>query len=188
MAVILITRAQDYIGLSSDTKPTVGVLAGSEFYETDSGATYIYDGSAWNIRVDLGPFRATKTVTFTGAAGLGAIGTVSYFTVTGQVLIVYIVGFCTTDLVGATGTLVLGVPGRSNLFIASTLGTDIDADEFWIDATPDAAGIALPAAMKEIVLTENIIITVAVADITAGVLRVDAYWMPLSSNGKVVAA
>jgi hypothetical protein len=36
-----------YVGLSTDTKPTVGILVGSEFYETDTGKTFIYSGSAW---------------------------------------------------------------------------------------------------------------------------------------------
>lgn len=34
-------------GLSSDTKPTT-VNAGATFFETDTGKTYVYDGSTWN--------------------------------------------------------------------------------------------------------------------------------------------
>ena len=37
----------NYIGLSSDTKPTEGVAPGSLFVEEDTGETYIYSGSAW---------------------------------------------------------------------------------------------------------------------------------------------
>ena len=36
-----------YIGLSTDTKPTTRVRVGYEFYETDTGDTYLYSGSAW---------------------------------------------------------------------------------------------------------------------------------------------
>lgn len=36
-----------YIGLSTDTKPTEAVPAGSDFYETDTGDTYKYSGTAW---------------------------------------------------------------------------------------------------------------------------------------------
>ena len=36
-----------YIGLSTDTKPTVGILPGTKFYETDTGKIFIYSGSAW---------------------------------------------------------------------------------------------------------------------------------------------
>ena len=36
-----------YIGLSSDTKPTVDVRGGSTFFETDTTNEYIYDGTSW---------------------------------------------------------------------------------------------------------------------------------------------
>jgi hypothetical protein len=35
-----------YVCLSTDTKPT-DVVVGAEIYETDTGDTYIYSGSAW---------------------------------------------------------------------------------------------------------------------------------------------
>jgi len=188
MTEVRVTTIHRYIGLSTDTKNTTGVPAGSTWEETDTGAIYVYDGAAWNLNLTLGPFRASKTLTFTGAATLGAIGNVPLFTVTGEVLVVIVVTFCTTDLAGATATLALGVTGATALFIAATTATDIDANEFWLDTTPDANGVAVPAAMKDIAITDNIVGTVAVAAITAGVLRVDVYWRPLSSNGKVVAA
>jgi hypothetical protein len=37
-----------YLGLSTDTKPTLYVLTGTRFYETDTGNTYIYTGTAWS--------------------------------------------------------------------------------------------------------------------------------------------
>ena len=46
MAVLLQTLAADYTGLSSDTKPATPVT-GATFYETDTGLTFIYSGSAW---------------------------------------------------------------------------------------------------------------------------------------------
>lgn len=188
MAVALITDIRRYLGLASDTKPTTGVPAGSEFYETDSGATYVYNGSAWSLKLDAGPFKASKTIAFTGAANLGAIGNVPLFTVTGEVLINAIVAFCTEDLAGATATLALGVTGATALFIAATTGTDIDLGEFWVDTVPDPNGVALPAAVKEIVITDNIVGTVATAAISDGTIRWDCYWRPLSSDGLVVAA
>lgn len=39
-----------YVGLSTDTKPTEGVDPGTEFYETNTGLTYIYSGSAWSLK------------------------------------------------------------------------------------------------------------------------------------------
>ena len=44
---------QKYIGLSSDDKPvyneefTLSLMPGAEFYEIDTGDTYLWDGDAW---------------------------------------------------------------------------------------------------------------------------------------------
>ncbi|MBI4496852.1 MAG: hypothetical protein HY689_02995 [Chloroflexi bacterium] len=136
------------------------------------------------------PHRATKAITFDGTAGLGAVGAVSYFTVTGEVLIERIVPFCTVDLAEAapTATIALGVTGAVELFIAATTAVDIDANEFWVDTAPDANGVALLAALKDIVITDNIIATVGAQNVNGGTLRIDVWWRPLSSDGKVVAA
>lgn len=137
--------------------------------------------------IQLGSGLATITRTFTGAAGLGAVGSVALFTVTGEVLIERIVPFCTTLLTEAlaTATIALGVTGSTSLFIAATNAVDIDANEFWVDTTPDANGIALPAALKDIVITDNIIATVAAQNVDAGAIRFDVYWRALSSDGSV---
>ncbi len=132
--------------------------------------------------------RTIKTITFDGSAGLGAVGNVPLFTVTGQVLIAVLVPFCPTLLAGATATLALGVTGSTALLIAATTATDIDADEFWVDTAPDANGIAVPAALIDIAIMDNIVGTVAVAAITSGALRYTVYWMPLSDDGNLVAA
>jgi hypothetical protein len=37
-----------YYGNSTDTKPTTGIMQGTEYYEFDTGMVYIYDGiSTW---------------------------------------------------------------------------------------------------------------------------------------------
>lgn len=130
--------------------------------------------------------RTIATAALDGGAGSGATGSIALFTVTGQVLILAIVGFCTENLVSAGGgTLALGVTGDTDLFIAATTGTDIDADDIWIDAGPDPNGIALPAACKDVIITDNIIGTVATADITDGTIEFYVLWVPLSANGNV---
>lgn len=130
---------------------------------------------------------STKTVTFTGAANLGAVGNVPLFTVTGEVILQYIVGFCTTDLGEAapTATLALGITGSTSIFIGATTATGIDTGEFWVSTSPNPNGIALPAAVKEVVITDNIVATVAAQAVNSGVLRCDVYWRPLSSDGAV---
>ena len=129
--------------------------------------------------------RATKTLTFDGSAGLGAVGAVPLFTVTGDVLVIRIMPYCTVDLVGATATLALGVTGSTTLFIAATTATTIDAGLGWFSITP-VDSLALPAALKEIAVSNNIIGTVAVAAVTAGAVRFDVDWEPLSADGNVV--
>jgi hypothetical protein len=124
-------------------------------------------------------------ITFDGSAGKGAVGSVSVFTTTGEVLIEQLVPFCTTDLAGATSTLALGVTGATGLFVAATTGTDIDANEFWTSATPTANGVAVPAALSDIAVTDNVIGTVATAAITSGVIRFDCWWRPLSPDGNL---
>lgn len=133
--------------------------------------------------------RVVKTQTYTGGAGAGlAASVVTLFTITGQVQVVGISAYCTTLLTesGATATIALGVTGSTSLFIAATNAVDIDANEFWIDTTPDAAGIAVPAAGKDIIIDGNIINTVAVTNVTAGVIRYVVYYVPLSSGSGLV--
>lgn len=127
----------------------------------------------------------SKTVTFAGTAGLGAVGAVPIFTVTGEVLIEKLVPMCTVDLteVAPTATLALGVTGSTSLFVAATTATAIDVGEFWVDTGPDANGIAIPAALKDIAITDNIIGTVAAQAIDSGAIRFDVWWRPLSPDG-----
>lgn len=132
--------------------------------------------------------RTSKTVTFTGAANLGEVGAVPIYTVTGEVLVVALIPYCTVNLTEAapTGaTLLLGVTGDTDLFIASTAATAIGAGEFWVSATPTANGIAVPAGLKDIVITDNIIGTVGTANVDGGAIRFDLYYAPLSSDGNV---
>lgn len=140
------------------------------------------------IRGTPPPFRTSTTVTFTGASGLGAVGAVPIFTVTGEVLVERLVAFCTVNLTEAlaTATLALGVTGSTTLFVAATSATTIDANEFWVDGTPIANGVAVPAALKDIAITDNIIGTVATQAVNGGAIRFDIWWRPLSGDGNVV--
>ena len=124
----------------------------------------------------------SKTVTFDGTAGAGAQGTVAIATVTGRVALMVGGAYCSTNLAGTSATVEVGVSGNTAALIAQTTATDIDAGEFWQDATPEA-GVS-PAIVNKNV-AGNIILTVATADVTAGVLDFDFYWLPLSSDGNL---
>ena len=123
-----------------------------------------------------------KTITFTGAASLGAVGTVPIATVTREILLVYGGVHCSTLLAGATATLAFGTANNTAGLIALTTATDIDADEFWQDASPELE--ISPAIINQLV-TANLILTVGTADVTAGVLNFYFYWLPLSPTGNM---
>lgn len=49
MTVLLETKIQRWIGLSTDTKPSSSVPVGATFWESDSKLLYRYTGSAWAV-------------------------------------------------------------------------------------------------------------------------------------------
>lgn len=125
--------------------------------------------------------RTVKDVTFTGAAGLGAQGTVAFGTVTGAVIIERMAAYCATDLAGASATIELGTTGVTTGLIAQTTATNIDSGEVWTDAGPSVC----ESAVVDKVVSSNIIATVGTADITAGRLVVTYYWRPITANGNL---
>lgn len=133
---------------------------------------------------------SSKLITFTGAAGLGQVGAVPIFTVSGHVAITYIVPLCTVDLVSAGGgSISLGSTSFAASMIAATVATAIDANEFWHFTTPAPGstplftGTSLSAAGGvNYVTSENVIATVTVGDVTAGAIQFYCYWRPLSSG------
>ncbi len=133
------------------------------------------------------PQFAQATITFTGAANFGAVGAVPMFTVSGgAVLVRYIAGRVTTNLAGATAQISLGITGITALFIALTTATTmLTSAELWVSATPTAAGLALPAATKDILIDANIIGTVGTAAVSSGVLVVDVVWEPITAGATV---
>jgi hypothetical protein len=103
-------------------------------------------------------------------------------TVTGSVLLVYGSVRCTTLLASGGGTVEMGTVGATAALIAQTTATDIDANEFWQDATPE---LRVSPAIVNIAVDGSIIITVAGFAVTAGVLEIVFYWLPLSDDGQL---
>jgi hypothetical protein len=125
-----------------------------------------------------------KTITFTGAANLGAVGAVPIFTITGQVWIERLTGIGSVLPVSAGGgTLALGVTGSTSLFIGATTATGITAGKTWQTTTPNSTGLAVPAAAKDILIAADIIGTVATADVTAGAITFVVRYLPASADG-----
>lgn len=48
MTVVLTRVIQSFVGLAADSKPTAS-SAGSTFFETDTGKTYVFNGSSWSF-------------------------------------------------------------------------------------------------------------------------------------------
>ena len=131
---------------------------------------------------------ARKTLTFTGAANLGAVDTnATIFTITGEVYIHAIIPVCSTDLTGATSTVQLGTTQQLTRFIGVTTATDIDAGEFWVSTTPTVGAIDLPDALQSVVISEDeILVRSVTAGTASGVLEFTVYWEPVSTDGTLV--
>lgn len=147
---------------------------------------YDLAGAGWQVATSRPLAFAGGTANKRGNDG-GTKDPQPLFTVTGDVL-VRIWGVCTVDLAGATATLSVGVTGAVAGLIALTTATDIDASEIWNDATP-AAGVELLSNVLGPYIIEDgndIIETVATANITSGQVYYICLWMPLSLDGNVV--
>lgn len=133
------------------------------------------------------PFVANKTRTYTGAAGLGAAGATTLFTVTGSV-IVKPIGSCTVDLTGV-GTLEVGISGNTAGLLAQIADiTTLDAGESYLDATPATLEATDLSSGFVISNGQDIIETIGGTSITAGTILFSCFWRPLSTDGMVVAA
>ena len=129
--------------------------------------------------------RVSKEITFTGAAGLGAVGNGTIFTVTGEVLLFKLSSICTSTLVGATATISMGHAASTAFLTAVTTATTITTGLFWVSSTPTANMINTPNifSLGGVVATDDVTFTVAVAAVTGGSVRFDFYYLPLSSDG-----
>lgn len=116
----------------------------------------------------------------------GQSATATLFTVTG-VVAAKVFAKCTESLAGATATVSVGTALSTAGLIALTTGTDLDVNEIWHDATPDAS-IELPTVLTERLVVQDIIQTVATAAVTDGTLVYYCLWTPISPDGDVVAA
>lgn len=140
-------------------------------------------GSPAQIFPPSAPRVITKTITFTGASGLGQFGTaVPLFTVSGDVLITRIAARCTTNLAGASATISVGTAGTVAGLIALTTATGLTTtNKWWADATP-APMKSLAALNQNAVLSDNIIINPLTANVTGGVLVFYCEYVPLSAG------
>jgi hypothetical protein len=115
----------------------------------------------------------------------GSDGTVPLFEVTGTVLL-KLFATCSENLAGDTATLEVGTALSSAALIAQTTATNIDANEIWHDATPDAS-IEASTVLTEKIVNQDVLAKVGTAAISDGTLTFHAMWKPISRDGNVVA-
>ena len=128
------------------------------------------------------------TVTFVATTtGKFATGTFKIADVTG-VVNVQVFGICGVNLVSAGGgTLEVGTALSTAALIAQTTGTDLDANELWHDASPDAS-IELTSVLTQKLVTQDINYKIGTADISAGAITFYILWSPVSDDGLVTLA
>ena len=158
--------------------------------------------SLYAVGVDLGtmqnagavPTRVSKTVTFTGAAGAGAVGTVALFTVTGDVQVTGLWIKCTTDMTeaGSSATIGTGVTGATGYFYG---GMGIGQGARWFNGdgswTTAAGGNLINDGSDHegaASISANILFTITDQNVTGGVVTVYVNYIPLSAGASVVAA
>lgn len=127
-------------------------------------------------------------ITFTGAGGAGAIGTITLFTVTGLVK-VRAIAYCETTPVGA-GTIELGTTiNTAGLITQIADATNLATGEIWHDATPDASVelVTGTTSYPEKFVSQDIKLKIASAAITAGRIRFVIQWAPVTKGSSVVS-
>lgn len=132
-----------------------------------------------------------KTVTFNGGAGSGAIGTVTVFTITGRVILERLTGFVTSDLVsGGAATVALGATGQPGYIDGAGTYSGFDTNDIWAPNTqqPGMARELSRAAQdttigEPVILSADLIITVAGANITSGTIVMDCWYVPITDDG-----
>ena len=162
-------------------------------------ASLLLDGQGRPIN-GIFPFVSKKAITFAGGTtdawgdDGGALDGGTVFTVTGAVKII-VFGKCSVNLAGGA-TLEMGIAGATAIFLPQTTDTDVDAGDIWLNnATPvayyiigesEAAADNLPIYLLN---GQDIILTVTGGtNTTAGQVDFYAHWLPLSSDGNVVAS
>ena len=144
----------------------------------------IISGSASTIRevrITKGPFDNT--------AGNGAFpGTITVATVTGAVYIHRIIPRITQTLTsGGANTVALGTATVTTGMIGATTGTSLAANEFWATTGGGDVGyVNVSDTITSAIISENIIITLGTANLTAGTIVFDIVWEPVTVGASLV--
>lgn len=174
---------RDGTGTAMPTNKGVRDIVGTEYVDAN-GVPEIDNIRAHLFKTGgMGGGVATKTLTFSN----NGAGTLTLFTVTGDVIVKIIATCGTLVTSGAAANVEVGVPGTTDGIIATTVATAIDADEIWHDATPDS-GLEALSTMREYIIVNgaNIGITLS-AQVDTGAITFHCIWTGLNGGTVVVA-
>lgn len=126
-----------------------------------------------------------QEITF-AAATTGAQAAKELFQVTGLVLCT-VIGVCTTTLTGTSATICVGTASDTNLIIAASTVTSIDAGDVFVDATAIGETEEQFNTITWILTNGNdIAYEVETANIDTGVIKFYCLWYGLSDDAMVV--
>lgn len=133
---------------------------------------------------DVNGITVIKRFTFDSTAATAQ----DLFTVTGDV-IMRVFGICKTAVVSAAAAnLIVGTATTTNLFLASTVGSAIIANEIWHDNSPDATAELDSVSLPYIISNGQDVILTPSQIVDSGVIDFYCQWRPLSNDADVVAA
>lgn len=131
----------------------------------------------------------TKADVTAATAWTTANSPVTIFTVTGTVLM-QVWGEVTTGITStsSTGTLALGTTDNASVFIGATTanGTNFATGDVWTTTTTAKSG-ALPGTGNWFVVrSDNVTVTIATNNMTAGAVNIYCRWIPITAGATVV--
>ncbi len=116
---------------------------------------------------------------------------ITLYTVTGSILcrLRGVVGGTQLTSTAGTGTAAAGVATATTVLLPTTTAngtTNFVANAAWVDSTPAVLAEA-EAAATWVLLTGNIILTIATNNMTAGAVNLYLDWVPVSAGATVVS-
>ena len=130
-----------------------------------------------------------KTITFTGGAGAGAVGTVTAFTITGKVVVTRAVATITSSVTDAGGTATVGFgpnsAGWEDAILSAHNKTTLTAGSLWGgNSNGDLVATVVPwAAPDGLAVQNNLVFIIANEAVTGGVIIVDVWYYAITDNG-----
>lgn len=181
---VVVTDTAIVVNLATDS----GGLITSTAADVDAAIDALPAAAALVTPANKAANDGTGVVTAMAATALagGLTPTLTLFDVTG-VVAVKLFARCTENLAGASATVEAGTALTTAGLLAQTTGTNLDANEIWHDATPDASIEAITVLTEKLV-AQDIIQTIGTAAVTNGTLIYYCLWRPISSDGAVAAA